>query len=201
MDYLISTEKCCIPHILKIQQNNGIIVYLDDIFDYYMKNSLEINKLMNISNKIALCFKNKKKPSKKNKTRIIFTPHGNKLIKEEEYYNLIKIIKPFYYEDFNNFIIKNENESFNYFTPKNLEELIELVKENKIIDTLFINELTNQGKMIHDGKIGEIKKCDCCDFKEEYLKYLFEIKEINSFILIQKHNFNELNKIIKQLNK
>lgn len=203
MDYLISTEKCCIPHVLKMDTNKPIIVYLDDIFDFYNENTTEINKLINVSNKIILAFKLKKKPSRKNKTRVIKTPHGNKVIKQEDYECLLKIIKPFYYEDFNDLIIKNENESFEYFTPKNLEEAINLLKQKKIIDTLFLNDLTAKGNLINENKVIELENafdCDCCNLKKDYLKHLYEIKEINALIFFQRHNFNQWDKIVKKIN-
>ncbi|KCZ75502.1 hypothetical protein H311_03519 [Anncaliia algerae PRA109] len=203
MDYLISTEQCCVPYILKIETNQPILIYLDDIFEHYQKNTTSINTLMNINNKIIITFKSKKKPSRKNKTRTLFTPHGNRLITEIEYSSLIKVISPFYHEDFNTFVIKNDNESFEYFSPKDFYEAISLLKENKLIDTLFLYDLTKNGKLIIDKDIVSVNDeytCECC-CKSEYLRHLYKLNEINAYITLQRHNLLALDNIVKEIKK
>lgn len=205
-NYAISTYHGCVPHIIDPQFTAPYIIYVDDILyknSYYShRPELSLSEFLNLKNKLILKFRDGTKPSRRACTRSLLSKHGKLIITKEEYERLIKIAKPDFYDSFVP-DITNKNNIGCIGEPKDISDAINMLEDGKIIGTEFVNVITNEGKIIDNEKIMSVDEygfsCACCEkYSAEYIKYIWSIKEINAFTILQNHNLNQLEKLSKK---
>jgi hypothetical protein len=201
--YVISTNKGSIPHIIDASKghlNKPLQVYVEDIYYkqsyHYQGGKLSLNEFLNTNSLMFLTLKD----------RILNTVRGNLRIREDEYNALIKICKPYAHSSFNNPALLSNGESL--YNPTDLSDMVSsLLQGYKIISTDFVNKMTLGGKLLyfrdnilHEKEINELTSCECCrEYNGEYIKYLWNINEMNVFTIITSHNYFQLNEFFETL--
>lgn len=196
---LISTQTGLIPNICDNSIPNDLILYIDDFVYYdsiYYKKEITLRNLCSIDDdkKIYLAFKTENKKSKK---RILVHKRGNIAITKEEYNKFVDVMKSNYYQDFDSGLFE-----FSFKEIKAVDDLNNLKENVEIISSLFINDLVLKYKMlkIENDKlvVCDLFDCNCCgDLNKGYLEHLKEMKEINCFYYLTKHNINIINSFLK----
>lgn len=212
-EYIISTQKGCIPHITSIDTDSWFkkhyLVYVDDFLHpggYYLaqEHAADINTFLQIPHPIILAFKAPKKPSRKAKKRALETPRGVYMLSKQVYDSFVSAAKPSLFADFYTSEI-----NMNIKTPQSLREAMELLCKNMIIDTRFLNDFASRGLVINIEKpvatehITEYSfECACCAmYKKEYIRHIWSINEIVCLSIIQNHNYCQLSLLTEKARK
>lgn len=199
--YIISTKLCTIPHITNpgsiSSLDKDLKIYMDDILykdSAYDKGlGLSIKNFCSVSKSICIAFRNKPK--------ILISKRGHYRLKKERYLELLKTLGPDHHADFDSgkvFIGENE-----LVEPKSVEDFVERLKKgNQLFGTEFVNSLVTDGLMLmlEGNKLSTngIFDCSCCgNLSKGYLKYLWDIKEMNASTYLAIHNYNVLDEVMK----
>lgn len=207
-DYVISTCKGCIPHVVNITQNTCFqkhyLVYVDDFLHpdgYYASQShtCNINTFLQIPYSIIVAFRHSRKPSRRAKTRVLQTFQGNHTVTKAMYEHFIARAKPAMHASFD-----TSDVGVGLVEPSDLDDACRLLNKGCIIGTLFVNEMTDRGLLIdldngarpvHVTKYGF--QCSCCaQHGKAYIEHLWSIGEIICMSIIQNHNYRHLQRIV-----
>lgn len=202
-EYVISTVKGCVPHVVDLEKphfmDRSFVIYADDFIypgSYYLLPGKKMNlkDFLRLPGKIILMFKQGTKPTRKANNRVLKTPGGEYKLNLDVYNQFIAVGKPDIFASF-----ETNDVGFEIKFPESVGDFIEGLKSNTV-SSGFVNELTDQGKVVANGSAVPVEDydfgCDCCSMhKPEYFKYLWKLKEINAFMLIQNHNLKTLHKL------
>ncbi|KAM0676467.1 hypothetical protein GVAV_000434 [Gurleya vavrai] len=208
--FIISTKQLAIPHIVDTNfsfLNHPLAIYVDDLFykeSFFINNkTTSLKEFINTTKSIFLIFKN---------DAFLQTIRGRLKISENEYKKLLETCKPDFYERYNSCKSKNiehviENSNDIIVEPENVFEMIDAIKNKKIITTNFINKLVDNGIFFtyKEDKIEimehyECEEC-CFDVFPGYIKHLKNEKEISAMTLIALHNYYNLDQFFKDINQ
>lgn len=210
-DYVISTYKGCIPHVIDIKQKKCFrkhyLVYADDFLHpdgYYASQSptCSINTFLQIPYPVIIAFRHNRRLTRRKKTRVLHTFQGSRTITKTMYEQFISSAKPAMHASFDTSQVDVE-----LVRPSDLDDACRLLNKGCVIDTLFVNEMTNRGLLIDINSsarpvhVTEYEfQCHCCaQYTKAYIEHLWSINEIVCLNIIQNHNYNHLQKIVENI--
>lgn len=210
-DYVISTCKGCIPHVIDVTQNicfqKHYLVFADDFLHpdgYYVSQSptCSINTFIQIPYPVIVAFRHSIKPTRRAKTRVLQTFQGSHRVTKTMYEQFIARSKPAMHASFETSKVEVE-----IVEPSDLDDACRLLKKGCIIGTLFLNEMTNRGLLIdldngaRSTPVTEygFQCCCCVQHRKAYIEHLWFINEIVCLSIIQNHNYHHLQKIVESI--
>lgn len=198
-DYLITTIKGAIPYIINDSKPflhvNRTVLIDDFLFkdSYYERGGdMEIHKYVGSTINNYVLFKETPK--------ILKSKRGFYKLNQNLYNEVIARMKPAGYANFvDGKLIINGIE---FIEPKDFEDFKKIVKKNEfIIGTEFINTMILKGETLKLLPNNELEVVEIKNNENDYIKYLYSIKEMNGFTLVSENNYKVLYDYFNIINK
>lgn len=198
--YVIST-RIVVPHVVcpsSVESLRGPVkiclddlLYKDSAYDRGLK--IPIRDFCSGAAKICIGFRQSPKT--------LVSKRGNYRLTRERYNDIIETLSPDHHADFDTG--KMVVDGCEVVEPADVQDFVGRMREGHLLfGTEFVNRLVEDGQMLRfeGNRLGveSIFDCTCCGgLSEGYLRYLWEIREMNASTYLMIHNYNVLHSVMK----